>query len=132
MEQGLRFIDCQVTTDHLLSLGAEEMSRKDFEMLQHELNYPTLRGAGSPLNGIFMAKQKAMFLLKLSYPVAMMILLISGFSLVISFYMGMITGQSMRSYRKQVLRLRKQIDQKHLISKRRSAFFGLSEPQKIK
>jgi hypothetical protein len=43
-----------------------------------------------------MAKQKAMFLLKLSYPVAMMILVISGFSLVVSFYMGMITGQSMR------------------------------------
>ena len=39
-----------------------------------------------------MAKQKAMFLLKLSYPVAMMILVISGFSLAISFYMGMITG----------------------------------------
>ena len=49
MEQGLRFIDCQVTTDHLLSLGAEEMSRKDFlEMLQHELNYPTLRGRWIP------------------------------------------------------------------------------------
>ena len=49
MEQGLRFIDCQVTTDHLLSLGAEEMSRKDFlEMLQHELNYPTLRGRWFP------------------------------------------------------------------------------------
>ena len=43
-----------------------------------------------------MAKQKAMFLLKLSYPVAMMILVISGFSLVVSFYMGIITGQSMR------------------------------------
>ena len=43
-----------------------------------------------------MAKQKAMFLLKLSYPVAMIILLIGGFSLVISFYMGMITGQSIR------------------------------------
>ena len=49
MEQGLRFIDCQVTTDHLLSLGAEEMSRNDFlEMLQHELNYPTLRGRWIP------------------------------------------------------------------------------------
>ena len=43
-----------------------------------------------------MAKQKAMFLLRLSYPVVMMILVISGFSLVVSFYMGIITGQSMR------------------------------------
>ena len=49
MEQGLRFIDCQVTTDHLLSLGAEEMRRKDFlEMLQQELNFPTLRGRWIP------------------------------------------------------------------------------------
>jgi len=49
MEQGLRFIDCQVTTDHLLSLGAEEMRRKDFlEMLQQELDYPTLRGRWIP------------------------------------------------------------------------------------
>jgi leucyl/phenylalanyl-tRNA--protein transferase len=45
MEQGLRLIDCQVRTDHLLRLGAEEMRRRDFlEMLQQELDYPTLRG----------------------------------------------------------------------------------------
>ena len=40
-----------------------------------------------------MAKQKAMFLLRLSYPVVMMILVISGFSLVVSFYMGIMPAK---------------------------------------
>jgi leucyl/phenylalanyl-tRNA--protein transferase len=34
-EHGVAFIDCQVPTDHLLSLGGEEMSRNDFlELLE--------------------------------------------------------------------------------------------------
>jgi leucyl/phenylalanyl-tRNA--protein transferase len=48
-ENGIRFIDCQVTTPHLLSMGAEEMSREDFlQMLHQELSHPTLRGRWMP------------------------------------------------------------------------------------
>lgn len=37
-EQGLKLIDCQVTTGHLISLGAREVSRKEFlEMLRDAL-----------------------------------------------------------------------------------------------
>jgi leucyl/phenylalanyl-tRNA--protein transferase len=37
--QGLLLIDCQVTSDHLLSLGAEEIDRKSFEKrLSENLN----------------------------------------------------------------------------------------------
>ena len=35
-DDGVRFIDCQVHTDHLESLGAEEISRKDFLALLHD------------------------------------------------------------------------------------------------
>jgi leucyl/phenylalanyl-tRNA--protein transferase len=35
-EDGIAFIDCQVPTDHLSSLGGEEMSRKDFLRLLGE------------------------------------------------------------------------------------------------
>ena len=34
--QGIAFIDCQVPTDHLRSLGGQEMSRKDFILLLRE------------------------------------------------------------------------------------------------
>ena len=77
-----------------------------------------------------MAKQKAMFLLKLSYPVAMMILLISGFSLVISFYMGMITGQSMRQLPEtSVASQETNRPEAPDLKKEDLRFFGLSEPQ---
>jgi leucyl/phenylalanyl-tRNA--protein transferase len=41
---GIAFIDCQVPTDHLRSLGGEEMSRKDFLSLLRK----TLAGTGDP------------------------------------------------------------------------------------
>ena len=76
-----------------------------------------------------MAKQKAMFLLKLSYPVAMMILLIGGFSLVISFYMGMITGQSMRQLPEtSVASQESNRPEAPDLKKEDLRFFGLSEP----
>lgn len=50
MERGLRLIDCQVTTAHLVRMGAEEMSRASFlQLLQQELCYPTLQGPWSPV-----------------------------------------------------------------------------------
>ena len=76
-----------------------------------------------------MAKQKAMFLLKLSYPVAMMILVISGFSLVISFYMGMITGQSIRQLPEtSVASQETNRPEAPDLKKEDLRFFGLSEP----
>ncbi len=39
------FIDAQMTTDHMLSLGAEEISRRLFlKRLQAALRYPTKKG----------------------------------------------------------------------------------------
>ena len=35
-KQGVRFIDCQVPTDHLLSLGGQELSRREFLKLLKE------------------------------------------------------------------------------------------------
>ena len=32
-EEGIDLIDCQITSEHLLSLGAEEVSAGDFEQL---------------------------------------------------------------------------------------------------
>lgn len=43
----LRFdlVDCQVTTEHLLSLGAQEIPRQQFlDELKHSLQTPTLKG----------------------------------------------------------------------------------------
>jgi leucyl/phenylalanyl-tRNA--protein transferase len=34
--KGIKFIDCQVPTDHLRSLGGEELSRGDFLRLLRE------------------------------------------------------------------------------------------------
>lgn len=43
--KGWKFVDCQIYNDHLGSLGAREIPRKDFlDMLQIELKYPTLQG----------------------------------------------------------------------------------------
>ncbi|HYA31576.1 MAG TPA: hypothetical protein VED67_02370, partial [Thermodesulfovibrionales bacterium] len=44
------FIDCQVTTGHLMRFGAKEIPRPVFlAMLRHALKAPTLRGEwGSP------------------------------------------------------------------------------------
>jgi len=40
-----RFIDAQMTTEHLLSLGAQELSRRIFlKQLQSALRHPTKRG----------------------------------------------------------------------------------------
>jgi leucyl/phenylalanyl-tRNA--protein transferase len=42
---GFRFIDGQMTTEHLLSLGAQELSRRIFlKQLQSALRHPTKRG----------------------------------------------------------------------------------------
>jgi len=42
---GFRFIDAQMTTEHLLSLGAQELSRRIFlNQLQSALRHPTKRG----------------------------------------------------------------------------------------
>ena len=42
---GFRFIDAQMTTEHLLSLGATELSRRIFlKQLQSALRHPTKRG----------------------------------------------------------------------------------------
>lgn len=39
------FVDCQQPTDHLKSLGAEEMKRERFlDLLDEALEYPALRG----------------------------------------------------------------------------------------
>jgi len=42
---GFRFIDSQMTTEHMLSLGAKEISRRIFlKQLQGSLRFPTKRG----------------------------------------------------------------------------------------
>jgi len=44
-EWNFHFIDAQVETDHLKSLGAEVIPRKKFlSLLQEALNYPTIKG----------------------------------------------------------------------------------------
>jgi leucyl/phenylalanyl-tRNA--protein transferase len=44
-ERGVRLVDCQVRTEHLVSLGAREMTRERFlERLAAALEHPTLRG----------------------------------------------------------------------------------------
>ena len=43
---GIKLIDCQMTTSHLLSLGAKEINRKDFlKTLKICLKQPTLKGS---------------------------------------------------------------------------------------
>ena len=45
-EVGIRMIDCQMTTAHLLSLGASEIQRKEFlKNLKILLEQPTLKGS---------------------------------------------------------------------------------------
>ena len=45
LELGFELIDCQVTTDHMLGLGAREISRKAFlAQLARSLAAPTVRG----------------------------------------------------------------------------------------
>jgi leucyl/phenylalanyl-tRNA--protein transferase len=42
---GFRFIDSQMTTDHMLRLGAKELSRRVFlKQLQAALRHPSKRG----------------------------------------------------------------------------------------
>ncbi|MDC7225289.1 MAG: leucyl/phenylalanyl-tRNA--protein transferase [Spirochaetales bacterium] len=44
-DRGIELIDCQITTPHLQSLGAEEISRADYmKILKELLDYPDLRG----------------------------------------------------------------------------------------
>ena len=44
-EWHFHFIDAQVETDHLKTLGAEVIPRKKFlSLLQEALNYPTIKG----------------------------------------------------------------------------------------
>jgi leucyl/phenylalanyl-tRNA--protein transferase len=53
-ERGVRLVDCQVRTEHLVSLGAREIPREEFlDHLAATLDAPTLRGrwdveAGAP------------------------------------------------------------------------------------
>ena len=45
MKNEIKMIDCQMTTKHLVSLGAREINRKKFlEKLQKFLEKPTLIG----------------------------------------------------------------------------------------
>ena len=38
-------VDCQVTTEHLITFGAREITRKEFvKMLKHALKTPTKKG----------------------------------------------------------------------------------------
>jgi len=47
-DRGFRLIDCQDHTNHLESLGAENISRKDFyQILNSELSYPDFKGMWS-------------------------------------------------------------------------------------
>ena len=52
LERGFHFIDCQVTTDHLKSLGAKELPKKEFEeRLNQALNHsPHLQNWTNVLN----------------------------------------------------------------------------------
>ncbi len=44
-EWGFHFIDCQITTEHLKRMGAEEIPRTEFLiMLRKALSFPTLKG----------------------------------------------------------------------------------------
>ena len=43
--QSFRFIDCQVTTQHLIRMGAREISRNRFlAMLEDAVRFPTIKG----------------------------------------------------------------------------------------
>jgi leucyl/phenylalanyl-tRNA--protein transferase len=45
VEKSFKMIDCQVTTDHLIRMGAREIPRIDFmTMLKNALAYPTHKG----------------------------------------------------------------------------------------
>ncbi|MCL5062678.1 MAG: leucyl/phenylalanyl-tRNA--protein transferase [Nitrospiraceae bacterium] len=45
MEWGFKLIDCQVTTEHLMSFGAKEIPRSEFmKMLKQSLKMPTKKG----------------------------------------------------------------------------------------
>jgi leucyl/phenylalanyl-tRNA--protein transferase len=45
VSRGMRLVDCQVRTDHLVSLGAHEISRNEFlARLREALDHPTARG----------------------------------------------------------------------------------------
>ena len=47
-EKGFNWIDCQVPTEHLISLGAKEIPRGEFlELLSTAMYFPTLRGSWS-------------------------------------------------------------------------------------
>ncbi|MEE2716362.1 MAG: leucyl/phenylalanyl-tRNA--protein transferase, partial [SAR324 cluster bacterium] len=47
-ELELELMDCQMTTQHLLSLGARELPRHDFlELVREGLRFPTRRGPWS-------------------------------------------------------------------------------------
>ncbi len=53
------FIDCQVTTEHLKRMGAEEIPRKKFlVMLKNALSFPTLRGSWSQIFGYSPSKSE--------------------------------------------------------------------------
>jgi leucyl/phenylalanyl-tRNA--protein transferase len=48
-ERGFDLVDCQVTSDHLLSLGAREVSRNDFlALLEQSMKKPTRKGRWDP------------------------------------------------------------------------------------
>jgi leucyl/phenylalanyl-tRNA--protein transferase len=49
-EMGWKLMDCQVPTEHLMSLGARSMERNDFlNLLEEELKHPTLLGPWTEL-----------------------------------------------------------------------------------
>ena len=52
---GFHMVDAQVTTRHLISLGANEIPRREFlDRLEEALRFPTLKGSWSGSNGLFM------------------------------------------------------------------------------
>jgi leucyl/phenylalanyl-tRNA--protein transferase len=56
-EVGIRMIDCQMTTPHLLSLGASEIQRKKFlTNLKILLEQPTLKGSWNRGSATFKTK----------------------------------------------------------------------------
>ena len=51
---GFHMVDAQVTTRHLMSLGAKEIPRREFlNRLEEALRFPTLKGSWSGSNGLF-------------------------------------------------------------------------------
>ncbi len=52
---GFHLVDAQVTTRHLISLGAKEIPRPEFlNRLEEAMRFPTLKGSWSESNGLFM------------------------------------------------------------------------------